>query len=216
MAGASWFLTSAIPKRMYSLRTSEKKLRDTLTEIDHAWQAEGQLRLIFQDEARFGHVSDTRRYGCPKPIRSLCQAMITQQSVYAYAVVSVAHGELDTLVLPQVNSHCMQLFLNEVASRHPNDRVILVPYSSELKPVENLWDELWEKSFHNRVFDSLGTLENHLEAALRNMEKDRACVQSIVAWPWIINSFMKKKWNFGDFMESKYVFYGCFLRFVSQ
>ncbi len=170
---------------------------------------------MFQDEARFGRVSDTRRCGYPKPIRPLCQAMITQQYVYAYAAVSVAHGELDTLILPQVNSHCMQLFLNKVASRHPNDRIILVlngpgwhrshtrklppnlrllmlpPYSPELNPVEHLWDELREKSFYNRVFDNLDTLENHLEAALRNMEKDRACVQSIVAWPWIINSIMK-------------------------
>ncbi len=89
----------------------EKKLRHTLAEIDREWQAEGQLRLMFQDEARFGRVSDTRRCGCPKPIRPLCQAMITQQYVYAYAAVSVADGELDTLILPQVNSHCMQLFL---------------------------------------------------------------------------------------------------------
>ncbi|SFM43063.1 DDE superfamily endonuclease [Nitrosomonas communis] len=42
---------------------------------------------------------------------------------------------------------------------------MLPPYSPELNPVENLWDELREKSFHNRVFDSLGALENHLEAA---------------------------------------------------
>ena len=125
-----------------------------------------------------------------------------------------ADDELDILILPQVNSHCMQLFLDEVASRHPNDRSILAldgagwhrshtlklphnlrllmlpPYSPELTPVENLWDELREKSFHNRVFDSLDALENHLEAAMREMEKDRECVQSIVAWPWIINSLM--------------------------
>lgn len=170
---------------------------------------------MFQDEARFGRVSDTRRCWCPKPMRPLCQAMITQEYVYAYAAVSVADGELDTLILPQVNSNCMQVFLDEVASRHPNDRIILVldgagwhrshtlklppnlrllmlpPYSPELNPVENLWDELREKSFHNRVFDSLDALENHLEAALYDMEKDRECVQSIVAWPWIINSIMK-------------------------
>ncbi len=94
--------------------------------------------------------------------------MITQEYVYAYAAVSVADGELDTLILPQVNSNCMQIFLDEVASRHPNDMIILVldgagwhrshtlklphnlrllmlpPYSPELNPVENLWDELRE------------------------------------------------------------------------
>jgi hypothetical protein len=38
--------------------------------------------------------------------------MITQEYVYAYAAVSVADGELDTLILPQVNSNCMQIFLD--------------------------------------------------------------------------------------------------------
>ena len=125
MAGKSLLLTSVIPKQTCSLKTSEKKLQDTFTEINQAWQAEGQLRLMFQDEARFGRVSDTHRCGCPKPIRPLCQAMITQEYVYAYAAVSVADGELDTFILPQVNSDCMQLFPDEVASRHSNDRIVL-------------------------------------------------------------------------------------------
>ncbi|MBA3755643.1 MAG: transposase [Nitrosomonas sp.] len=47
--------------------------------------------------------------------------------------------------------------------------LMLPPYSPELNPVQNLWDELREKSFHNRVFDSLDALENHLETALYNM-----------------------------------------------
>ena len=55
-----------------------------------------------------------------------------------------------------------------------------------MNPVEHLWDDLREKSFHNRVFDSIGALEVHLEIALRDMEIDRQRVHSIVAWPWII------------------------------
>jgi transposase len=133
----------------------------------------------------------------------------------AYAAVPIVDGELDTLILPHVNGDCMQIFLDEVAERHPNDRIVMVldgagwhqshalrlphnlhllklpPYSPELNPVEHLWDELREKSFHNRVFDSLDALENHLEAAMHDMEKDHERVHSIVAWPWIINSLMK-------------------------
>ncbi|WP_430229234.1 transposase [Nitrosomonas communis] len=37
--------------------------------------------------------------------------------------------------------------------------LMLPPYSPELNPAENLWDELREKSFHNRVFDSLDAFE---------------------------------------------------------
>jgi len=167
---------------------------------------------MFQDEARFGRISDTRRCWCPKPVRPLCQAQVTQKYTYAYAAASVADGDLDTLILPHVNGDCMQLFPDEVAARHPQDRIVMVldgagghqsqaltlannlrllklpPYAPELNPVEHLWDDLREKSFHNRVFDSIDVLEIHLEASLRAMELDHRRVRSIVAWPWIINS----------------------------
>ena len=66
--------------------------------------------------------------------------------------------------------------------------VPLPPYSPELNPVEHLWDELREKSFHNRVFKSIEALELHLSGSLREMELDNQKVQSIVAWPWIISA----------------------------
>jgi putative transposase len=165
---------------------------------------------MFQDEARFGRISDTRRCWCPRPVRPLCYSMVTQEYTYAYAAVSL-DGELDSLILPHVNSICMQVFIDEVASRHPTDRIIMVldgagwhtsgllklpenmrliplpPYAPELNPAEHIWDDLREKSFHNRVFDSIDGLEDHLEVSLREMECDKARVRSIVAWPWIIN-----------------------------
>lgn len=193
-------------------KTSGKKLPGILAEIDGQRQGEGPLGLMFQDEARFGRISDTRRCRCPEPVRPLCRAMVTQEYTYAYAAVSVSDGQLDSLILPHVNGNCMQIFLDEAASRHPNDRIVMVldgagwhqseslvpapnlrllklpPCSPEPNPVEHLWDDLREKSFHNRVFDSIDTLENHLEVALRDMETDHQRVHSIVAWPWIINS----------------------------
>ena len=54
---------------------------------------------MFQDEARFGRISDTRRCWCPKPIRPLCYAMVTQEYTYAYAAVSVAVGTAAGCVL---------------------------------------------------------------------------------------------------------------------
>ena len=192
----------------------EKKLQDTLAEIARNWPGKEPIRLMFQDEARFGRITDTRRCWCPKPVRPMVTAMVTQEYTYAYAAVSVADGELDTLILPHVNGNCMQLFLNEVAARHPDDRIVMVldgagwhqsqelippanlrlfklpPYSPELNPVEHLWDELREKSFPNLVFDSLDALEGHLESALREMENDIARVRSIVAWPWIIDALI--------------------------
>jgi len=168
---------------------------------------------MFQDEARFGRISDTRRCWCPRPVRPLCHSMVTQEYTYAYAAVSI-DGELDSLILPHVNSICMQVFIDEVASRHPRDRIVMIldragwhtsgllkipenmrllplpPYAPELNPAEHIWDDLREKSFHNSVFDSIDALENQLEVSLREMECDKGRVRSIVAWPWIISSCM--------------------------
>jgi len=66
--------------------------------------------------------------------------------------------------------------------------LFLPPYSPELNPVEHLWDELREKHFHNRVFSSLDDVEQHLLEALVTFESNTECIQSICAWPWIINS----------------------------
>lgn len=167
---------------------------------------------MFQDEARFGRISDIRYCWCPKPFRPVCRAMVTQEYTYAYAAVSVVDGVLDSLILPYVNTSCMQLFLDEVAARHATDRIVMIvdgagwhrsealvvpknmrliklpPYAPELNPVEHLWDELREKFFHNRVFKSIDALEYHLSTSLLKMEENHQLVHSIVAWPWIISS----------------------------
>jgi len=182
--------------------------------IADGWSGDAPIRVMFQDEARFGRISDTRRCWCPKPTRPMCKAMVTQEYTYAYAAVSVSDGVLDSLILPHVNSDCMQIFLDEISNRHPADRIVMVldgagwhkagalsvpenmrllslpPYAPELNPVEHLWDELREKSFGNLVFDSIDALENHLEASLLAMERDKARINSIVAWPWIIKSLL--------------------------
>ena len=176
---------------------------------------------MFQDEARFGRISDSRRCWCKKPLRPLVKAMLTHEYEYeyvcAYAAVSPVDGRLDALVLPHVNAQCIQLFLDEVARRYPNENLIMVvdgagwhkagllkladnvrlhflpPYSPELNPQEYIWDELREKHFHNRVFGSLDALEDQLVQALKAFEEDPQRTHSIAGWDWIINAVSTEK-----------------------
>lgn len=201
----------------------EKKLPETLAEIRTDWAQGRPIKLMFQDEARFGRISDIRRCWAPKPLRPVCRAMLTHEYTYAYGAVDVCTGELDSLILPHVNTHCMQLFLNEVSARHPDEHIVMVidgagwhrsdnlkappniyllelpAYAPELNPVEHVWDELREKFFHNRAFDSLDALEDQLALALNTLELDPGRISSIVSWPWIIASFiisfLNYKWN---------------------
>lgn len=89
----------------------------------------------------------------------------------------------------------MQVFVDEAAFRHPEENILMVvdgggwhrsqnlqmpsdlrllflpPYAPELDPVENLWDNLREKSFHNRVFNSITSLEIHPVQTLADSEQ---------------------------------------------
>ena len=174
---------------------------------------------MFQDEARFGRISDVRRCWAPRPLRPMCQAMLTHEYTYAYGAVDVCSGQLDSLILPYVNTKCMQLFLNEVSQRHPNERIVMVidgagwhrsdalkapdnmyllqlpPYAPELNPIEHVWDELREKFFHNRVFNSLDALEDHLALALNTLQDNPDTVASIVSWPWIMDALLDSLMN---------------------
>ena len=197
----------------------EKKLPEALAAIDQGWPKDapgkGPLKLMFQDEARFGRISDVRHCWAPYPLRPLCRAMLTHEYTYAYGAVDVVSGEFDSLILPHVNTQCMQLFLDEIGRRHPDQRIVMVldgagwhasaalkapanmrllslpPYAPELNPVEHIWDELREKHFHNLAFDSMDALENQLEAGLLALERDRETVKSIASWEWIITALKK-------------------------
>lgn len=124
---------------------------------------------MFQDEARFGRISDPRRCWAPPGVRPVVSAQVVRQYTYAFAAVSPHDGTLDSLILPQANGQMMSLFLQEVARRHPEEFVLMVldgagwhrathlvvppqlhliylpPYSPELNPAEHLWDEIPRK-----------------------------------------------------------------------
>ena len=167
---------------------------------------------MFQDEARFGRISESRRCWCPKPVRPVCPTMVCQEYTYAYGAVSIADGQWDSLILPKTNTLCMQIFLDEIATRYPADRIVMVfdgagwhrgsdlvvpknmkllplpAYSPELNPVENIWEELREKWFNNKVFADLDALEEQLLLGLKHLESHPELTKSISGWPWIINA----------------------------
>jgi transposase len=197
----------------------EKKLPQTLARLRQDWAREQNIRLMFQHEARFGRISDVRRCWAPRPLRPIFQAMLTHEYTYAYGAVDVCSGQLDSLILPYVNTDCMQLFLNEVSARHRHERIVMVvdgagwhrsnglkapanmcllqlpPYAPELNPVEHVWDELREKFFHNRVFNSLDALEDHLALALNTLQDKPDTLASIVSWPWIMDALFNSLMN---------------------
>jgi transposase len=166
---------------------------------------------MFQDEARFGRISDPRRCWAPQGIRPAVWRQLVREFTYAFAAVSPHDGQLDTLILPEVNAQAMSIFLAEVASRHPDEFILMfldqagwhkasslmVPanmrlewlpaYSPECNPVELLWDEIREKYFANRVFQDLCSVEDTLVDALHTLETQTERIKTMTGFDWIIS-----------------------------
>ena len=64
-------------------------------------------------------------------------------------------------------------------------------YSPELNPQEHVWDELREKEFPNRVFESMKAVISQLEAGLPRMAANTQALRSLTAWPWIVSLNLK-------------------------
>lgn len=169
---------------------------------------------MFQDEGRFGRISDARHCWTPRGIRPDVPVQMIREYTYVFAAVSPHDGTLDSLVLPRVDADMMSLFLAEVTARHPDELILmwldqagwhranrlsipdtirllwLPPYSPQCNPVEHLWEELREKYFANRVFDSLDAMEDVLVEALATLEKDAQRVYQMTAFDWVISAYL--------------------------
>ena len=66
--------------------------------------------------------------------------------------------------------------------------VRLPPHAPELNPVEHVRDELREKDFANRVFDSLGAAIAQAARRLMRLEEHPDILKSIVGWDWVLKS----------------------------
>lgn len=167
------------------------------------------MRLMFQDEGRFGLLGTPRRCWAPRGTRPVVGARLERKYLYAFSAVSPHDGMLDSLVLPWVNAETMSLFLAEVAQRHADEFVFMVmdqagwhlagdlivptnmrlmvlpPYSPELNPAEHLWEALRESCFANHVFRDLRAVERALTAGLRALEADPQRTQSMTGFNWI-------------------------------
>jgi len=167
------------------------------------------VRLMFEDEARFGRLSEPHRCWAPAGGRPAVPVQIVREYEYAYAAVSPHDGVLDTLVLPAVNAETMGVFLAEVAQRHADEFILMVldgaswhrakrlripphmrlvplpSWSPQLNPAEHVWDELREKYFANRRFASMDQLEEQLVAGLATLEADLPRMASLTGFSWI-------------------------------
>ena len=170
-----------------------------------------RIRLMFQDEARFGRMVRIRRCWSPSPLRPVVDNGYERQFVYVYGAVSPLQGSLDWMICKEMNTERMSQFLAQVSRAHSDEFIVMVVdgasshvsrdlqvpenirlhrlpgYSPELNPQEHVWDELREKEFPNRVFDSMDGVLAQLKAGLPRLATNTQTIRTLTAWPWIIS-----------------------------
>ncbi len=164
---------------------------------------------MFQDEARFGRISDRRRCWGPWPQRPIVAGQVVREFLYACVAVSPLDGQMSSLVLPWMTAQTMSQFLAHTSAMFPCDHCILFldqagwhiarelrtppnlqlellpPWSPELNPVESIWDYLRDHYTGNRVFRSLSEVEASVCAGLSALHRAPDQVRSITGYRWI-------------------------------
>jgi transposase len=167
------------------------------------------LRLMFQDEARFGRMSDPRTCWAPAPHRPVVKLALIREFRYEYAAVSPWDGCLDHMTAEKMNTENMSSFLDQVSKAHKKEFIIMVidgasshkskdlkipknvsfirlpPYSPELNPAEQIWNMLRRNYFANRVFDDLDAATKQAEFDLTKMAANKSAICRLTNWPWI-------------------------------
>lgn len=105
----------------------EKKLPETLATLLTPAVVQGRpVRLMFQDEARFGRMVRPKRCWAPAPLRPVLSNGYEREFVYVYGAVSPLVGELDWQVGREMNTLRMGEFLAQVSQAHSGDLIVMV------------------------------------------------------------------------------------------
>ncbi len=137
-----------------------------------------ELRIYFEDEARFGTQGTITRVWAPKGSRPRAVRQNGREWLYVLMAVCASTGAASALIMPGLNTGVLNLFLEQFSGELPagvhavliwdgagyhtgNDLVVpsnvslipLPPYSPELNPVEDLWHYLRAHHWSNREYE---------------------------------------------------------------
>src|SRR5882762_5133974 len=113
----------AKPPRRMEKKTLPQELEAMLTA-----QAvrERPIRLMFQDEARFGRMVRIRRCWAPAPLRPVVDNGYERQFTYVYGAISPREGQMDWKICDKMNTERMNEFLAQVSTAHRRDLIIMI------------------------------------------------------------------------------------------
>ena len=172
---------------------------------------DSKIRLMFEDEAGFGRISEPADCWAPEGMRPIVSHHHIRQYEYAYGAVDPVDGEKFFFVLPKSNTVCMNIFLRELSAAYPKDYILLPldnagwhksktlkipdnirlfylpPRTPEMNPIEQIWKEIRKRGFKNTLFQTLDKVVQRLCDTCNLLTNEN--VKSITGRDWIISMF---------------------------
>lgn len=154
-----------------------------------------QEELWFFDESRFGTHSKIGHGWFKRGTRTPLKIKLGYQNFYLYSAVNPKTGEDFTLILPKVNTDCMNSFLSQFTKKLQGRKIVLVmdgaawhksnnlsvpdyiriiiqpSYSPELNPVERLWQYIKNKTIKNKLYKDLSELEYSISNFINSLSR---------------------------------------------
>ena len=165
--------------------------------------------LYFQDEMRYGLLSNVRRSWSKVDARAILPHQHAFENRYLFSAVAPLTGDsFHIMSIDGMDSIAMNVFLTELKRQHPNEHVFVVvdnapchkpkwvrdiegltviflpPYSPELNPAERYFEEM-RRGTANRVFEKLEDIEKVIEAEVKRWSDDTEAMKRLVGHEWI-------------------------------
>lgn len=160
--------------------------------LEHKANTFPKKAIFFFDESRFGTHSKHGLGWFKKGSRTPVLTKLGFKSFYIYSATNHKTGDICSLLLPNVNKECVQIFIDEFAKTISGEAIIVMdqaswhkglllpknieiiflpPYSPELNPVERLWQHIKDGVLKNKIYSDLLSLENNVIKFINNISR---------------------------------------------
>ena len=173
-------------------------------------EPDAQIRLMFEDEAAFGRISEPARCWAPSGIRPVVPCQMVREYVQVYGAVDPISGDNCSIIAPKCNTEWMNVFLEILSKEFSSDYILLgvdnagwhksktleipdnirlfylPPRTPEMNPIEQVWPEV-RYDFKNKLFHALDDVVEQLCLTLNSLTTQT--IQCITGRDWILQMF---------------------------
>ncbi len=154
--------------------------------------------ILYFDESRFGTKTKTGLGWFKKDSRTPIKVKLgILKNFYLYSSIHPVSGKHFKLLMPNVDTSCMNVYLKELSQEIKEDFILIMdgagwhksrnliipkniqiillpPYCPELNCVERLWRFIKDNIIKNKVFETLIELENQVCEFVKNLGNEIA------------------------------------------